>query len=59
VAKKPEIAFVDDTGSHWTADGACVDGYAKGEHLRPVYAEDDLPYGTLKSFYPDLEIVKQ
>jgi hypothetical protein len=59
VPKKPEIVFVDsDTGSFWTAEGVCVEGFAKGEHLRPIAVEDDLPYGTLKSFYPALELVR-
>jgi hypothetical protein len=59
VPKKPEIAFVDsDTGSFWTADGVCVEGYAKGERLRAVSVEEDLPYGTLKSFYPQAELVR-
>jgi hypothetical protein len=59
VPKHPEIAFVDsDTGSFWTADGVCVEGYVKGEHLRPISVEDDLPYGTVKSFYPAAELIR-
>ena len=31
---------------------------AKGVSLKPVAVEEDLPYGTLKSFTPDLEVLK-
>jgi hypothetical protein len=59
VAGKPDVAFTDaDTGSLWSVDGRCLDGYAKGETLKPVAVEEDLPYGTLKSFTPDLEVLK-
>lgn len=57
VPKKPEVALVDsDTNSLWTADGRCVDGFAKGERLHAIAFEEDLPLGTLKTFYPDLEL---
>jgi hypothetical protein len=59
ISNKPDIAFTDaDTGSLWTADGKCVDGFAKGEQLKPVKTEDDVAYVTLKSFYPDTELLK-
>ena len=59
VSGKPDVAFTDaDTGSLWSLDGRCLDGYAKGESLKPVNIEDDLAYGTLKSFTPDLEVLK-
>lgn len=59
VPKKPEVAFADsDTASLWTAEGHCVDGYAKGERLRPLTIEEDVSYATLKSFYPGMEFLK-
>jgi hypothetical protein len=59
VSGKPDVAFTDaDTGSLWSIDGRCLDGYAKGESLKPVTIEEDLAYGTLKSFTPDLEVLK-
>jgi hypothetical protein len=59
VTAKPEIALMDsDTGSFWSADGRCLEGPAKGEQLRPLNPESDLPYATLKSFYPKLELLK-
>jgi hypothetical protein len=59
VSGKPDVAFTDaDTGSLWSLDGRCLDGYAKGENLKPVGIEEDLAYGTLKSFTPDLEVLK-
>jgi hypothetical protein len=57
ITAKPEVALMDsDTGSFWSADGRCVEGPAKGEQLRPLNVEPDLPYATLKSFYPKLEL---
>ena len=59
IMKKPEVAFADsDTGSLWNAEGRCLEGFAKGEQLRPIYLEEDVSYVTLKSFYPDLELLK-
>jgi hypothetical protein len=59
VSGKPEVAFTDaDTGSLWSLDGRCLDGYAKGETLKPIPVEEDLAYGTLKSFTPDLEVLR-
>jgi hypothetical protein len=57
--RRPEVAFADaDTGSLWTADGKCVDGFAKGEQLKPIAVEDDVLYATMKSFVPALEVLK-
>jgi hypothetical protein len=59
ITKRPEIAFHDtDTDSDWTVEGRCIAGYVKGEQLRPISMEADVSYGTLKSFYPKLEVVK-
>ncbi|HEY7118310.1 MAG TPA: DUF3179 domain-containing (seleno)protein [Tepidisphaeraceae bacterium] len=59
ISAKPEVAFTDaDTGSLWTWDGHCVDGYAKGEVLKSVSVEEDLPYGTLKSYAAGLGVLK-
>jgi hypothetical protein len=59
IVNKPDVAFVDsDTASLWNADGRCLDGPAKGAQLQPVKVEEDVPYATLKSFYPNLELLK-
>jgi hypothetical protein len=59
LSKRPEVAFADaDTGSLWTADGRCVDGFAKGEQLKPLSIEEDVSYATMKSFVPTLEVLK-
>jgi hypothetical protein len=59
ISNKPDVAFVDsDTASLWNIDGRCLDGPAKGEQLKAVRVEEDVPYGTLKSFYPNLELLK-
>lgn len=59
VIKKPEVAFYDaDTDSLWNIEGRCLAGNAKGEQLRPLMIEEDVAYATLKSFYPNLEILK-
>ena len=58
IPRKPDVALVDsDTQSLWSLDGRCLDGFAKGETLRPVNIEQDLPLGVLASYYPDLEVV--
>jgi hypothetical protein len=58
IPRKPDVALVDsDTQSLWSLDGRCLDGFAKGENLRPVNIEQDLPLGVLASYYPDLELV--
>lgn len=59
VPKKPDVAFHDtDTDSFWTIEGRCVLGNEKGEQLRPLNIEEDVSYATLKSFYPNLELLK-
>jgi hypothetical protein len=58
VPRKPDIALTDsDTQSLWSIDGRCLDGFAKGERLRSISVEQDLPLGVLASYYPDLELV--
>jgi hypothetical protein len=59
IGKRPEVAFADaDTGSLWSADGRCLDGFAKGEQLRPIAIEEDVSYATAKSFLPELDLIK-
>jgi hypothetical protein len=58
VAGKPEIALADpETRSLWTIDGRCVDGFAKGEKLATLRVEDDVLWGTLKTFFPATELL--
>ncbi len=59
VQKKPEVAFTEgDTNSLWTIEGRCVEGPAKGVQLRRVQIEEDLPWGTVHAFYPEVEVLK-
>jgi hypothetical protein len=59
VAKKPDAFFYDtDTDSLWNIEGHCIAGNVKGEQLRPLMIEEDVSYATLKSFYPNLEMLK-
>ncbi|MEZ0267133.1 MAG: DUF3179 domain-containing (seleno)protein [Phycisphaerae bacterium] len=58
VPAKPEVALADpQTRSLWTIDGKCVDGFAKGERLAGVRVEEDVLWGTLKTFMPATELL--
>jgi len=51
--------FLDgDTGSSWNADGGWVDGLKslKGRNLVRVPIEDDLYWGVMKFWFPDLTL---
>ncbi len=59
-AKNPAAAFVDnDTGTGWSLDGVAVTGRKeyRGRRLAPAVVEDDLPWGVMKFWYPELELV--
>jgi hypothetical protein len=59
IARKSDVAMIDsDTQSLWSLDGRCIDGFAKGEQLRPIAIEDGVPLGVVASYYPDVEIVR-
>jgi hypothetical protein len=58
----PTALFVDlGSNSGWNGAGVCVDApsdakYLKGKRLSPVEADDDLPWGVIKFWYPDLKL---
>src|SRR5688572_14488775 len=53
--RRPRAAFVDvDTDTGWSAAGVAVDGERKGQRLAPVAVEEDVYFGVMKRWYPDL-----
>src|SRR4051812_44560625 len=60
-AKWKDVAFVDiDTNTGWTAAGLAVEGdhARKGQKLRPIEVEEDLYWGVMKFWYPQLTLVQ-
>jgi hypothetical protein len=56
--KRPLVVLEDqDSGTEWSADGKGIEGPFKGEQLKPVAVEDDLCWGVMKHWYPDLQWV--
>ena len=52
--------FVDsDTNTGWNAEGVAVDGEKerKGKKLKAVEMQEDLYWGVMKFWYPDLKLV--
>jgi hypothetical protein len=59
--RKADAMFIDaDTNSSWNTSGVAVDGTKdyRGRRLSPVPAEDDLYWGVMKYWYPDLQLVE-
>jgi hypothetical protein len=59
--KHKGAAFFDpDTGSGWDLRGEAVSGKKeyKGRRLQPLQVEEGLPWGVMKYWYPELELVK-
>lgn len=59
--RKPDATFIDaDTNSSWNTSGVAIDGSKdyRGRKLSPVPAEDDLYWGVMKHWYPDLQLVE-
>lgn len=57
--RHPNATFVDvDTNSGWDAKGVWVDGLKelKGKKLESVAVDDDLYYGVMKFWYPNLHL---
>lgn len=57
--KKPGARYVDrDTESGWDVNGVAVYGPPdyKGKHLASVPVEDDLYWGVMKFWYPQIEL---
>jgi hypothetical protein len=57
--KHPNAMFVDvDTTSGWDSKGAWTDGLKdlKGKKLQSMAVDDDLSYGVMKFWYPELQL---
>jgi len=57
--RHPTARFVDvDTNSGWDSAGRWVDGLKdlKGKKLEPVPVDDNLYWGVMKFWYPDLQL---
>jgi hypothetical protein len=61
-ARRKDVAFIDaDTKTGWSWAGIAVDGNKdyKGKKLKPIAVQQDLYWGVMKFWYPDLEFVKE
>jgi hypothetical protein len=59
VKKKPQVALIDsDTASLWSIDGVAVEGALKGQRLRELEIEDELWWGVMKDWYPQLQLAR-
>jgi len=55
----PAIIMVDsDSNSLWTIDGKAVDGRLKGTQMKELPVEDDLYWGVMKYWYPQMMLTK-
>ncbi|MGH7215129.1 MAG: DUF3179 domain-containing (seleno)protein, partial [Tepidisphaeraceae bacterium] len=58
-AKRAGVAFIDsDTRAGWNTSGAVVDGEKewRGKRLTLVPVEENLYWGVMKHWYPDLQV---
>ena len=48
-----------DTNTGWSSSGIAVDGAKKmrGHKLRPIDVQEDLYWGVIKYWYPDVQLV--
>ena len=57
--KHPEAAMMDsDSNSWWTIDGKAIEGDLKGCQLKELPIEEDLYWGVMKYWYPQMNLVK-
>ncbi|WP_428937061.1 DUF3179 domain-containing (seleno)protein [Fontivita pretiosa] len=53
------VALVDsDSQSQWTLDGRCINGPLAGQRLREISVEQDVYWGVLKTWYPQLQLAR-
>jgi hypothetical protein len=55
--RRPQAYLIDaDTNTGWSVQGIAVDGNSsrKGQKLRALAVEDNLYWGVMKYWYPDL-----
>jgi hypothetical protein len=58
--KHPDVSLIDsDTETKWSSEGVAVDGPKEthGKKLTPVLADDELYWGVMKFWYPNLQWV--
>ena len=58
--RRKGAALVDsDTNTGWSVDGIAVDGSKerKGKKLRAVLVEEDVYWGVMKWWYPEMQLV--
>lgn len=59
-AKIPAAVLSDgDSQSAWSQDGVALAGPLKGQKLKPVAVEEDVYFGVMKFWYPNLEMSKK
>lgn len=55
--RRKNAAFIDvDTNTGWSAAGVAVDGERKGQKLTPIPIDEELYWGVMKRWYPDLKL---
>jgi hypothetical protein len=58
--RRPRALFVDsDTNSGWTIDGRAIDGPLINQRLTPIALEEDLYWGPMKYWLPNLTIASE
>jgi len=58
--RRPRANFIDsDTNSGWTMDGRAIDGPLLNQRLNPIPLEEDLYWGPMKHWLPDLTIATE
>jgi hypothetical protein len=58
--RRPKALFLDaDTNSGWTPDGRAIDGPLINQRLNPIPLEEDLYWGPMKHWLPNLTIAKE
>ena len=58
-SSRKDVLFIDtDTNSGWSAAGVAVEGKKefRGRRLAPVPVEDELYWGVMKYWYPELQL---
>jgi hypothetical protein len=58
--RRARATFVDsDTNSGWTTDGKAIDGPLNNQRLTPVPLEEDLYWGVMKNWLPNLTLASE
>ena len=58
--RRPRALFLDsDTNSGWTTDGKAIDGPLINQRLTPIPLEEDLYWGVMKHWLPNLTLATE